>query len=77
VSGFNCLSLIEYADIPCKNVLISGKDESFGEVLASYRAMLLKPLSMLGYVMCGIQPQQLQLVKVRAQFVDHFFFISS
>jgi len=30
-------------------------------------------MSMFGYVMCGIQPQRLQLVKVRAKIVAQFF----
>lgn len=33
-------------------------------------------MSMFGYVMCAVQPQQLQLVKVRAQIVDGLFCIS-
>jgi hypothetical protein len=52
-----------------KKCVISGKDETVESscVLLAAAAAVMTAMSMFGYVMCGIQPQQLLLVKVRAQ----------
>jgi hypothetical protein len=60
-----------------KKYCISGKDESVYKSFCALVAAVVETAgNMFGYVICGIQPQQLQLVKVRAQIASPAFCIT-